>query len=106
MTDILLTQNLDFQIVNGDLSVSTDDDCDFQDLNYLMNLNTADNKQFPLMGTNLVYYKNGDLQDCINKLQEQFTFTKLPVKQVYQTIDNKLKIVLESNYLIIDLSVL
>jgi hypothetical protein len=61
---------------------------------------------FDISNIFLVYYKNGDLQDCINKLQEQFAFTKLPVKQVYQTIDNKLKVIFESNYLIIDLSVL
>lgn len=106
MTDILLTNNLDFDIVNGDLSISSGDQCDFVDLNYLMNINTGDNKQFPLMGSNLIYYKNGDLSECINKLNEQFTFTKIPVTKAYQTIDNKLKIVLNNDYLVLDLSIL
>lgn len=106
MTDILLKQTLDFDIINGDFALCSNEDTDFQDLNYLLNLNTGDLKQYPLLGTNLITYKNGYLDQVIGLLKGQFDLANLPVKDVYQTVDNKLKIVFENNYTIIDLSVL
>jgi len=106
MTDIALKQTLDFEIINGDLFICKDDDTDFQDLNYILNLNTGDLKQYPLLGTNLITYKNGYLENLIINLRQQFNLINLPVVDVYQTEDNKLKINFETNYTIIDLSIL
>lgn len=106
MTDILLQQTLDFQIENGDLALCKDDDTDFQDLNYLLNLNTGDSKQYPLLGTNLITYKNGYVEDAISVLKQQFDITNLPVIDVYQTNENKIKVVFANNYSLIDLSIL
>jgi hypothetical protein len=106
MTDILLKQTLDFDIVNGDFAISQNEETDFQDLNYLLNLNTGDSKQYPLLGTNLIFYKNGYMDNLFSVLKKQFEIASIPVKEVYQTNDNKLKILIGADYTVIDLSVL
>jgi len=106
MVDIGLNKTLDLEFRNGDLSLSEDMDLDFQDLNLLLNLNSGDSKQYPLLGSNLITAKNGDYQKLISSLYQQMKFNYLPVKTITQTNDMKLKIVLEDNYTFVDLSVL
>jgi hypothetical protein len=106
MTDLTLDKNLDLLIQNGDLLFCNDTDTDFQDLNILLNLNTGDSKQFPLLGTNMITAKNGDYQSLISTLYTQMDIAGLPVKKISQTNDNKLKILLEDNYTFVDLSIL
>jgi hypothetical protein len=98
MKDIALKDTLDLLIQNGDLTFVEDLDCDFQDLNLLLNINLGDNKQYPLMGTNMIYYKNGVLEDLLGNLQKQFIYTNLPVNRIQNTDDNRLKINLNGNY--------
>jgi hypothetical protein len=69
-------------------------------------LNTGDLKQYPLLGTNLILYKNGVLEDVYAILNTQFQIASLPVNEVFQTIDNKLKINMSGRVSIIDLSIL
>ncbi|NBW80063.1 MAG: hypothetical protein EBR27_13840 [Betaproteobacteria bacterium] len=106
MIDILLENTLDFNIVDGDLSLTVDEQTDFQDLNYILNLNTGDLKQYPLLGTNLVLYKNGVLDDVINAINAQLDNINLPIRNVYVTNDNKLKIDFINTTTTINLSLL
>lgn len=106
MTDILLTQDLELQVVNGDLGLCEDSDTDFQDLNLLLNMNTGDNKQYPLLGSNLITYKNGEYSSLLLNLKQQFDYNQLPVTDIIIDNETSIKLKLRGNYRFIDLSVL
>jgi hypothetical protein len=106
MTDILLTQDLELEIVNGDLGICEDLDTDFQDLNLLLNFNTGDSKQYPTLGTNLITWKNGEFSGLLQNLKTQFTFAKLPVDEIIVDNETSIKLKLKGNYRFVDLSIL
>lgn len=93
MTDIKIDDNFDFVFNNdGDLILINDDDLKLQDLKVLLCISPTQNKQFPLLGIDLVSSINGNSNDLVTTIKEQAKLNSLPVSSVFIDINNILNI--------------
>lgn len=100
MTDIQIDDNFDFVFNDaGDLVLINEDDLKLQDLKVLLCISPTQNKQFPLLGINLVSSINGNPGELSNIIKTQAKLNSLPVTSVFIDIENKLNINMETTTL-------
>lgn len=80
MTDIILTTDLDLQVVNGDLVTG---DCLKQAQQLLLGTNKGEWKQNPTMGVGVVnYLETASMSELSREIREQFTKDGMKVSSV------------------------
>jgi hypothetical protein len=100
MTDIKIDDNFDFVFNNdGDLILINEDDLKLQDLKVLLCISPTQNKQFPLLGINIIGSINGATQELTNTIITQGKLNSLPITSVFIDNENKLNINMETQIL-------